>query len=89
MPTLDDVKKSLEALENGGDLYGVVVSAIDQARTTERQKGIDENRNVRKERDGLARYKNAVNDLGYDGGELETFVSDLKGKIQTGPKRRQ
>ena len=82
MPKLEDVKKALEALDGGNDLYGVVISELDKLKskvTEEKNRGITEVSKRNKEVESMKAYKKAMDALGFDPeeSELDDFVSTV------------
>lgn len=86
MTTLEDVKKSLEGMDNGSDLIAVIESSI----AAEKKLGIEAKKNANKEAKGLRdrlkemeSFKSSFEKLGFDPekSELDDFLSDIEDKM--------
>lgn len=80
--TMDDVKKALEALENGSELFEAVtstVSDLERKITAEKNKGISEVNKRNKEAENMRKFKKAWESLGFnpDESEIDEFASGI------------
>lgn len=85
--SLEDVKKALEAVDGGAELYEAVttgISAESKRADTEKTRGIAEANKRNKENEGLRKFKKSMETLGFDhdSDELDTFVEDMTGKLK-------
>jgi hypothetical protein len=89
MPSLEDVKKALEASQGGAQLFEFVTGEIEKLKTAvdgEKQKGISEVNKRNKEAEGLRKFKKAFESLGFssDENDLDSFVSELSETLKGG-----
>ena len=75
MPELTDVFKALEGLENGLDLKGAILTAIEAEKTT----GIEAHRKVNKEAEALRVHKKALETAGYtaESGDPQEWLAKI------------
>jgi len=89
--SLEEMKTALEAVEGGSDIYTSVLELVDAEKTRgikAKNAANNEAKNLRDQMKALEPFKNAFSELGFDPDEHDdviTFVSSLKGKLETPP----
>ena len=76
--SLEEIKKSLEAVENGGSIYENVLKVVQ----AEKDLAIESTKKVKEELKGMSKWKDFANNVGYDGSDdLDTFTEKVKSKM--------
>lgn len=79
---LEELKQALESteLENKTDIIEGIVGLVN----AEKQKGMDSTSKLKRDVETYRKYKKGFESLGYDGGDLEEWVSGISGKLESG-----